>query len=143
MSERTEVLVADAAARPCLSDTLRPAPVVPSLTQGLRNRRKEGHVVISARLVSVGSSDKRVDKKRVPDSASVRFVLCFVDVSSTSLHVCVGGGFLPVSCAFSDSGAVCAGNGGRYQPVSTGAVNLSLVVASVSFDVDHSRKKHG
>ncbi|CAN0424886.1 unnamed protein product, partial [Ectocarpus sp. 12 AP-2014] len=48
--------------------------------RGLRNRRKEGHVVISARLVSVGGGDKRVDKKRVPDSASETGELVFVEL---------------------------------------------------------------
>ncbi|CAN0069491.1 unnamed protein product, partial [Ectocarpus sp. 13 AM-2016] len=48
--------------------------------RGLRNRRKEGHVVISARLVSVGGSDKRVDKKWVPDSASETGELVFVEL---------------------------------------------------------------
>ncbi|CAM9420174.1 unnamed protein product, partial [Ectocarpus sp. 6 AP-2014] len=47
---------------------------------GLRNRHKEGHVVISARLVSVGGSDKRVDKKRVLDSALETGELVFVEL---------------------------------------------------------------
>ncbi|CAN0138596.1 unnamed protein product, partial [Ectocarpus sp. 8 AP-2014] len=48
--------------------------------RGLRNRRKEGHVVFSARLVSVGGSNKRVDKERVPDSASETGELVFVEL---------------------------------------------------------------